>query len=229
LAWLACRLDPRQHGIGRAWHDAATACPTVHLSTHPWLTPCSVRRVQPRAHSISMGVMSPSMNAASIPVQWWCTANHVHTYVHAHGLLSLVCLLQAGVQGRLHRRPIWRQPQQQHGVLLECRSKPSCCVAAGSRRVRYIIRRTFGQGHAVELLLLLACSPLSNFAVLACLHTCCRHLFLHIHVLRCCLRSYILHTTHYILLHTACRFACRLNTPPQSMPSRTSEISLPQR
>ena len=39
------------------------------------------------------------------------------------------------------------------------------CVAAGSRRIRYIIRCTFGQGHA----LLHSSSPPSNFALLACI------------------------------------------------------------
>jgi hypothetical protein len=156
-------------------------------AVHPWLTPCSARRVQRRAHSVSMGVMSPSINAASIPVQW-CTANHVDTYVYVHGNLSLACLLQAGVQGRLHRRPIWRQPQQQHGVLIECRSKPSCCVAAGSRRVRYIIRCTFGQVevtqsscccywpalHSQTLRCLLACIPaaVTCFCIPYVLHCC---------------------------------------------------------
>lgn len=91
----------------------------------------------------------------------------IQTYVHVHGPHSLVPVAgwSRWQSPPSLGRPIWRQPQQQHGVLLECRSKPSCCVAAGSRRVRYIIRCTFGQGHAVHvLLLLLACSPLSNFA-----------------------------------------------------------------
>ena len=72
--------------------------------------------------------MSPSINAASIPVQWSGALEalptmSIHTYMCM--VLTRLCLLPVGIEGRLHRRPIWRQAQQQHGVLLECPSKPS--------------------------------------------------------------------------------------------------------
>lgn len=168
--------------------------------------------------------MSQSIKEASIPVHWCTTANHVHTDIRTCAWSSLACacgrLVSMAVSTVVPCRPIWRQPQQQHGVLLECRSKPSCCVAAGSRRVRYIIRCTFGQGHAVHVLLLLACSPLSNFAA------CCipAAVFLPMSCVVTC--TFAAHCHCHCQL---CRFACRLNTTPQSMPSRTSEISLPQR
>ena len=110
--------------------------------------------------------MSPSIRAASIPVQWCAqgTANHVHTYVHVHGPHSLVPV--AGWR----RRP---SPPASHLAagataawrLIRVSFQAICCVAAGSRRVCYIIRCTFGR----EVTPWAAALHSSKFPVLACL------------------------------------------------------------
>ena len=169
--------------------------PRIHGSRLAACVACSLEHT-----ASSKGVMSPSINAASIPVQWCArgTANHVHTYVHVHGPHSLVPV--AG----WHR---WLSPPESHLAagataawrLIRVFFQAICCVAAGSRRVCYIIRCTFGRGHALS-----CCSPLLEVsgACLLALYTCC-----------CCVSSCIAafdpqDTTTYI----ACRFACRLTS-----------------
>ena len=111
----------------------------------------------------------------------------IQTYVHVHGPHSLVPV--AG----WHRRP---SPPASHLAagataawrLIRVSFQAICCVAAGSRRVRYIIRCTFGQVevtqsscccywsalHFQTLWCLLACIPaaVTCFCIPYVLHCC---------------------------------------------------------
>lgn len=165
---------------------------------HPRIHASMAHALQ-HASSISKGVMSPSINnAASIPVQW-CTANHVHPSIHTYMcmVLTRLCLLPVGVDGRLHRRV----------ESTKCRSKPFAAwrPAHGAFVTSFVVplveERSRTAAAAAAVFLPMSCVPAFDPTT----------------------PTLLLHT------HTACRLACRLNTTPQSMPSRTSEISLPQR
>ena len=150
--------------------------------------PCSVRRVQPGAHSIIQGrdvtvdsrgqhprAASPSSGALkALPTMSIPTCMCM--------VLTRLCLLPVGVEGRLHQRPIWRQAQQQHGVLLECPPKPSAAwrPAHGAFVTSFVV--PLGERSRPGLLL----STPQSFR---CLPACLVYLLLLLllcFVLRCC-------------------------------------------
>ena len=143
----------------------------------------------------------------------------IHTYMCM--VLTRLCLLPVGIEGRLHRRPIWRQAQQQHGVLLECPSKPSAAwrPAHGAFVTSFVVPlgKLRSRSRAAAATGLLSTLKLCGACLL-------------VYLLPSPVSAYLMFCVAAFDPATALHcFACRLNTLPQSMPSRTSEISLPQR